>query len=131
VLAHELRNPLAPVRTALEILQRQRLTEPRARKSVDILVRQVGQMTRLVDDLLDVSRISSGKVHLERALVDLPALVRTVVDDHRVHADEHALSITLELPDGPVHVLGDEIRLSQALGNVLSNAIKFTPPGGS
>jgi PAS domain S-box-containing protein len=131
VLSHELRNPLAPVRTAVEVLRRAHMRDAHLLKALDILGRQVMHMTRLVDDLLDVSRITSGKVHLERACIDLSQLLRTVVGDLRSAMEAASLSLALEVPDSPIYVNADEIRLSQAFGNVLSNAIKFTEPGGS
>jgi signal transduction histidine kinase/ActR/RegA family two-component response regulator len=126
-LAHELRNPLAPIRMAVEIMRRRRLT---AGQALDIIDRQVDQLTRLVDDLLDVSRITRGKVELRKEWVDLRSIVDRALEGVQpaLEASDHRPQ--LELPTAPLHVHGDAARLSQALGNLLHNATKHTPPGG-
>ena len=128
-LAHELRNPLAPIRFALETLKPG--TPPaiaaRAREIVD---RQVRQLVRLVDDLLDVSRITANKIQLRREPHDLARLMETAVESITplASAAEHTLEVTL--PTVPIHVNGDPTRLVQIFANVLNNAVKFTPRGG-
>jgi PAS domain S-box-containing protein len=131
MLAHELRNPLAPIRNAAEILQRigpdNHVHLRQARGMID---RQVSHMARLVDDLLDVSRISRGKILLRTERLDLVPLVHATVEDHRSLLEGGGLSLAAVLPDEPLWVMGDPTRLSQILGNLLQNANKFTNPGG-
>lgn len=131
MLAHELRNPLAPMRTALEVL---RLggndVATRDRLSL-VLERQVRHMSRLMDDLLDVSRISRGTTLLRREPLELGRLVRDTVEDYRRTAEGAGVSLELELPDEPCPVLGDPLRLAQVIGNLLQNAVKFTGAGGT
>ena len=130
MLGHELRNPLAPIRNAVQILRQAGHHEPVLAKARDMIDRQVSHMTRLVDDLLDVSRISRGKVLLHRERLDLTKLVRDTVEDHRRDLEAGGLTLDLELPAEPLWVEGDATRLAQALGNLLSNAGKFTDSGG-
>jgi signal transduction histidine kinase len=130
VLGHELRNPLAPIRNALQVLHL-RGTDPATLEwTQGILDRQVGQVTRLVDDLLDVSRIARGKIQLRRQRLDLATLVRHTAQDHAAALEDARLALTVTAPDEPVWVEGDPTRLTQVLGNLLHNAIKFTDPGG-
>jgi PAS domain S-box-containing protein len=128
ILSHELRNPLAPIRNAVFLLQRGRANAPG--HALEIIERQVGHLSRMVEDLLDVSRISRGKVQLQASGVDLAELVRRTVDDHRVAATRAGLALGLSLPAGAIRMQGDPTRLAQVLGNLLSNAMKFTPEGG-
>jgi two-component system, chemotaxis family, CheB/CheR fusion protein len=129
LLAHELRNPLAPIRSAVQLMQ---LTDdPEANKTATgIVERQVDQMVRLVDDLLDVSRISRGKIELRRQRIDLASVVKQAIEDTRplVKSMGHELSVTL--PPEPVFLNADRTRLIQVLGNLLNNACKFTDMGG-
>jgi PAS domain S-box-containing protein len=130
MLAHELRNPLAPIRNAFQVLQRVDPLDPTLRKARDIIGRQVTHLARLVDDLLDVSRISRGKILLRKERLDLVPLVRTVAEDHRPLLEEAGLTLAVELPDRPQEVTGDPTRLAQVVGNLMNNAAKFTEPGG-
>jgi PAS domain S-box-containing protein len=130
VLSHELRNPLAPIRNALFLLRRPDAGPEQASRSIAVIERQVSQLTRLVEDLLDLSRISSGKVQLQRTRLDLAELVRRTAEDYRGAAAAAGLDLTVDLPDGPLWIDGDMTRLAQAVGNLLSNAVKFTRPGG-
>ena len=130
MLSHELRNPLAPIRNALYILERAEPTGPQARRAKDVATRQVSHLTRLVDDLLDVTRIARGKIELRRADLDLGALARRTADDYRVLMQDRHLELAIEVPEAPLVVNGDDTRLAQVLGNLLSNAAKFTPAGG-
>jgi two-component system CheB/CheR fusion protein len=135
VLSHELRNPLGTIRSALSILDRgtDRGTAPAssdAARARTIIDRQMGHLSRLVDDLLDVSRIKTGKIRIERCPVEMRELARRTVEDHLSLMLANDLVIDMRLPDTPVWVDGDPIRLSQVLGNLLQNASKFTPPGG-
>ena len=128
-LAHELRNPLAPIRFALEALKidSPRATAARAR---DVIDRQVGQLVRLVDDLLDVSRITANKIQLRRESLDLASLMGTAVESITAAAAAAEHTVHVQLPSAPVQVNGDGARLVQVFANVLNNAVKFTPPGG-
>jgi signal transduction histidine kinase len=130
MLSHELRNPLAPIRNALHILGRADPASPPARRALEIASRQVGHLTRLVDDLLDVTRVARGKIQLHRGAVDLAAVARRAADDHRALLTERGVELSVRETGRPVPVLGDETRLAQVLGNLLHNAAKFTPAGG-
>jgi signal transduction histidine kinase/ActR/RegA family two-component response regulator len=130
VLAHELRNPLAPVRNAVEVMRLRDVDDPGLRWARDIIDRQVQQMTRLVDDLLDVSRITRGKVKLQKEPVDLAAVVARAVEISRPLIDARRHELTVTLPPEPVRVEADAIRLAQVVANLLNNAAKFTPEGG-
>ncbi len=128
MLGHELRNPLSPIVTALHLMASRdpglHVFERR------IIERQVAHMTRLVDDLLDVSRITQGKIELRHERVDLRTVVDRALEMTRPLYDSRARPVALQMPDHPVHVWGDWVRLSQVLGNLLSNAAKFTPADG-
>jgi CheY-like chemotaxis protein/nitrogen-specific signal transduction histidine kinase len=130
LLAHELRNPLAPICNALQILRLRGGDSATLEWAEDILERQVGHLTRLVDDLLDVSRMTRRKITLKRERVDLARLVRVAAEDHRAALEHAHLGLELDLPPMPLWVEGDSTRLAQVLDNLLSNANKFTPPGG-
>ena len=130
LLAHELRNPLAPIRNAVEILRRSGGDEQKVRSATELMQRQVGQMVRLVDDLLDVSRISRGQIEVRREPVELASIVHSAVEAVRplCASMNHELSVTL--PPQPVYLNADPSRLAQVVGNLLNNACKFTEPGG-
>ena len=129
VLSHELRNPLAPIGNSLAILDRVPPDSAQAHKARAVILRQTQHLTRLVDDLLDVNRISSGKIELRRARVDLRDIVRRACDDHRSLFDERHLDLRFEEPTGPVFVDADPTRIAQVVGNLLQNASKFSEPG--
>jgi PAS domain S-box-containing protein len=130
VLAHELRNPLAPILNALHILGHA-ATDPHSHEQArGILDRQTRHLARLVDDLLDVSRISRGKAQLRRERLDLARLVRTTAEDHRATVGRAGLALVVDVPETPVWVIGDTTRLAQVLTNLLDNAAKFTGRGG-
>ncbi len=131
MLGHELRNPLAPIRNCLHVLSRPQATAEHVDKAKATIERQVSHLTRLVDDLLDISRISQGKVLLRRQRLDLVDLVRTAVEDQRGSVEAAGLAASLDLPPRPLWVAGDPTRLAQILGNVLHNAVKFTERGGA
>jgi PAS domain S-box-containing protein len=129
-LAHELRNPLAPIRTAAAILKELDRPEPRLAQVREMIERQVTHLARLVDDLLDVSRISRGRALLRKVRLDLVPLVGAAVEDHRPLLEGAGLKLSVELPRGPLWVEGDPTRLAQVVGNLLHNAHKFTDAGG-
>jgi signal transduction histidine kinase/DNA-binding response OmpR family regulator len=130
MLAHELRNPLAPILNATRLLQEDGVGEDGRRRAIDAADRQVRHMARLVDDLLDVSRIRSGKVRLRKEPVDLCRVVRDSVQavEPIVQARRHSLSVNV--PAGQLVAVGDAVRLTQVVENVLTNAAKYTDPGG-
>jgi len=130
MLAHELRNPLAPIRNAAELLRRLDPIAPQARNAVDLIARQAGHMARLVDDLLDVSRVTQGKVTLVSAPVELAATIHAAVELARPLIDVRHHALTLTLPHAPLYVEGDPARLAQIVGNLLNNAAKYTEDGG-
>lgn len=130
LLGHELRNPLAPVSNAVHLLRLRGSDPALLGWATDLLDRQARHMTRLVDELLDVSRIGRGKMLLHRETVDLVQLMRTAVEDHRATLEEAGLKVHLELPAGSIHCQGDGTRFAQIVGNLLANAAKFTDPGG-
>jgi PAS domain S-box-containing protein len=130
MLAHELRNPLAPIRNALHLLQFQAGDVAAVDRWRGVMDRQVRHLSRLVDDLLDVSRISRGRVSLQRERLDLRRLVQINSEDHRAAVEEAGLSIELHLLESPVWVMADATRLTQVLDNLLENARKFTERDG-
>lgn len=130
MLAHELRNPLAPIRNALGILRLAEGNIETIGSATEIMDRQIAQMVRLVDDLLDVSRISRGKIELRRGFIDLASSVRHAVESVRPLCESKGLQLSVSLPREPVYLNADPIRLSQVVANLLSNACKFTNSGG-
>lgn len=130
MLAHELRNPLAPIRTALAVLRRVASPDPIVRRSEDIIDRQVEQLTRMVDDLLDVSRLTQGKIRLDRVPVELAVVMERAVDTVRPEISRRNHRLEIAVPAEPVFVDGDPVRLTQVLANLLNNAAKYTPEGG-
>jgi signal transduction histidine kinase/CheY-like chemotaxis protein len=129
-LAHELRNPLAPIRTATELLQLHRDDPAITERALGILGRQVAHLVRLVDDLVDINRISRGEVELRLAPVELAAVVETALEISRPLLDQARHIVTVDVPATGLLVRGDRARLAQALSNLLNNAAKYTPPGG-
>ncbi|HJY33408.1 MAG TPA: response regulator [Vicinamibacterales bacterium] len=130
MLAHELRNPLAPIRTSVQLMQIDGLPAAQHERARDIIKRQVDHMVRLIDDLLDVSRISRGQITLKRENVGLNAVVARAVETARPFVEEFGHTLDVELPAASVRLLGDETRLAQVVGNLLHNAAKYTEPGG-
>ncbi len=129
-LAHELRNPLAPVRNALQIMRLAGTNGQAVEQARAMMDRQVGQMVRLIDDLLDVSRITRGKLALRRERVDLAAAVNCAIETASPLIEAAGHELTVSLPPGPVHLDADPTRLAQVFGNLLANAAKFTDRGG-
>jgi len=130
MLAHELRNPLAPINAALYILAEEPLSGEAARRARTVIGRQAQHLSRLVDDLLDVTRLASGKVELHREAVSVDDVLRLSVEDHAELAARANVHLALEVPEKPVVVHGDRTRLAQIIGNLLQNAVRFTPAGG-
>jgi len=131
MLAHELRNPLAPIRTGLQVLALPQADRTATDKVRGMMVRQIQHMGRIVDDLLDVSRIQQRKVTLRRERLDLARLVHLAVEDQRPAFDAAGVSLALDAPSNPVWVHGDATRLTQVFGNLLHNASKFTDKDGA
>jgi len=130
VLAHELRNPLAPIANALQLM-RMNASDPQQLKwSREVIERQLSQLKRLVDDLIDVSRITRGKITLSRERIAVAALIERAVETVEPLMQEHAQTFAVESPATPLWVDGDPLRLTQALGNILGNAAKYTNRGG-
>ncbi len=128
MLGHELRNPLAPIVTALRLMT---LRNPEAHQTERrVIERQVTHLTRLVDDLLDVSRFARGKVQIKRELIDLRDAVNRALEMVQPLMDQRAARLRIDLPQEPVFVSGDQVRLAQVFSNLLNNAAKFTPPAG-
>jgi signal transduction histidine kinase/DNA-binding response OmpR family regulator len=130
MLAHELRNPLAPIRSAVQVLLSDRAGPGQQQWSKEVISRQVQQMVRIVDDLLDVSRITRGKIILRTEPIDLRAVASEAVETSRPVIDQRRQELTVLLPDKPVHVQGDTARLAQVIANLLNNAAKYTEEGG-
>ncbi|MFS2022813.1 ATP-binding protein [Massilia sp. CT11-137] len=130
MLAHELRNPLAPIMTAAQLLKLGRLDARSVANASEIIVRQAEHMTDLVNDLLDVSRVTRGLVTLEMEALDLNVIVSAAVEQVRPLMDARRHALTLQLSGQPAHVTGDRTRLVQVISNILNNAAKYTAPGG-
>jgi len=130
ILAHELRNPLAPLHNALEILQRFDAASGEAVWARELIVRQVANMTRLVDDLMDVSRVTRGTIELRRERISAQTIVERAIETSRPLIERSGLSLNVELPDEPLVLDCDLARLTQAVANLLNNAARYTPRGG-
>jgi signal transduction histidine kinase len=129
-LGHELRNPLAPVLTGLQLLKMSAQTDPTAVRATAVMERQIRHLIRLVDDLLEVSRITTGLIDVRREPLDLASVIRSAVETSRPDVEQGRHELTLDLPAEPITVSGDPVRLTQVFANVLTNAAKYTPPGG-
>lgn len=130
MLSHELRNPLAPLMTSVDILRMRNISDPVVQQTSDVIARQVQHLTRLVDDLMDVSRITSGRIALSNALIDIAVPVARAIELSRTLIDTKSHSLHLSLPEHPVMISGDLTRLTQVMVNLLNNAAKYTPQGG-
>ena len=129
-LAHELRNPLASIRNAIQFLKLKGALEPDVQMARDLIDRQVENLVRLVDDLLDVSRINSNKLELRKEHVYLRNVIETAVETSRPQVESQGHQLTLALPPSPISLQADPVRLCQAIANLLNNAAKYTEPGG-
>jgi PAS domain S-box-containing protein len=130
VLGHELRNPLAPIANAVQLLQAVHTSDERVMYARDVIERQAAHLARLVEDLLDVSRITSGQLTLRHEVLDGRDLVLRALEVSRPLAEAREQVLTAQVQSGPLHVTGDPVRLSQVLLNLVNNAVKFTPRGG-
>lgn len=130
MLAHELRNPLTPISSAADLLNLLYANEPRVRRSSETIKRQVAHMTRLIDDLLDVSRVTRNLVRIDKKVIDFRRIISAAMEQVQALADEKRLHVELCLPEVPVYVVGDETRLVQVAANILNNATKYTQAGG-
>jgi len=130
MLGHELRNPLAPIRNAIHVMRKLATPDPKLKWARDVVDRQVDHLVRLVNDLLDVSRIVQGKLTLKVGLVDLVTAISQAVETSQplIESRHHTLSVTV--PKDPVYLEGDHVRLVQVVSNLLDNAAKYTPEGG-
>jgi PAS domain S-box-containing protein len=130
MLAHELRNPLAPIRNAIELMDMDTTDDPARRAVTQMMQRQVSQMVRLVDDLLDVSRVSNGKIALRKEPVDLNGVVQHAMEAVRPAMEGLGQHLEVNMPGGSMQVHGDPVRLAQVVGNLLNNASKFSERNG-
>jgi signal transduction histidine kinase/DNA-binding response OmpR family regulator len=129
-LSHELRNPLAPMRAALHMLRSQAVEPERSRALLETMDRQVAQMTRLVEDLLDISRITRGAIELRRETLNVSSEVRNAIESCQGQLEIGGHEVVVTLPEQPLQVVADRVRLQQILENVILNAAKYTEPGG-
>lgn len=131
MLAHELRNPLTPIRNSLEIWRKGVASEEETRKAQETMDRQLTHEARLIDELIDLSRINSGAISLKIERLDLCQIVRLVLQDLTPQAESSGLNLLADVPEAPLMVDGDRIRLAQIVSNLLANSIKFTPEAGT
>jgi signal transduction histidine kinase/ABC-type amino acid transport substrate-binding protein len=130
MLSHELRNPLAPIRNSLYILDHASAGSDQSKTAQQVIDRQVTHMTRLVDDLLDITRLSRGKIQLQRKPIDLRKVVESTAEDHRSSLVRNGIDLRLHIAPAPLWIEADETRVAQVIGNLLHNSAKFTPSGG-
>jgi signal transduction histidine kinase len=130
MLSHELRNPLAPIRTSVYLLNHAGADTQAAETARQVIGRQTDHLTKLIDDLLDVTRIARGKVEIKREPIDVAEVVGRAADDHRPLLSERGLAVRFDIPRDEAWVIGDATRIAQIVANLLDNAAKFTPRGG-
>jgi signal transduction histidine kinase len=130
MLAHELRNPLAPIVIGIELMESYGLADALLKRTHETMKRQVEQLTRLVDDLLDVSRITSGKIELRKESVALTTIIEQAIDVARPALEAQKHRLIIEMPDEPVQLTADTVRLIQVVANLLNNSVRYTEPGG-
>lgn len=129
-LAHELRNPLAPLRNAIEILRLQGVQTPESQWALDIMGRQMQQMTRLIDDLLDIARITGNKLELKKEVIELADILKVAIETAKPLIESFGHEFSVVLPQEPIYLKGDSVRIAQAISNLLNNAAKYTESGG-
>ncbi len=129
-LAHELRNPMAPLRNALYVLKSAEAAPVLRQDALDLMQRQIEQMVRLVDDLMDVSRITRGRIELHKAPVEFAEIIRNAIETAQPLLGERRHAFTADIPQEPVFIDGDAVRMAQIFANLLTNAAKYTDPGG-
>lgn len=130
MLAHELRNPLAPIVTSVQVLKHPFLGEDQRRRQIEIVERQAVQMSRLVEDLLDLSRVSRGRIELKREPLDLASVLRAAIDTSSSMMEARGHHVTVQMPEDRLVLEADAVRLTQVFSNMLQNAAKYTDPGG-
>lgn len=130
MLGHELRNPLAPIRNAVKIMKQRGSEDPALCWARDVIDHQVQQLAQLVDDLLEISRVTRGKVRLQKEVVDVTTIIAYAVETSRPIIDSHRHRLSIGLPPSPLRVEADPVRMAQALSNLLNNAAKYTEDGG-
>jgi signal transduction histidine kinase len=130
MLAHELRNPLAPIVIGIELMESYGLADALLKRTHETMKRQVEQLTRLVDDLLDVSRITSGKIELRKESVALASIIEQAIDVARPALEAQKHRLLVEMPDEPVQLTADTVRMIQVVANLLNNSVRYTDPGG-
>ena len=129
-LAHELRNPLAPIRAAVKILQLKANPTPESQSALEVIERQTRQMTRLIDDLLDIARITSNKLDLRNERIELGEVLNAAVETSRPLIEQRGHELIVKVPEDPIFLDGDLVRLAQVISNLLNNAAKYTERGG-
>ena len=129
-LSHELRNPIGIIHTSLALIDRAGIASEQGQRALPVIQRQVTQVDRLLHDLLDIARISKGKIHLRRESVELNEIVRTAGEDHRQMFEQEGIEFDIKVANEPLRGCVDRARIGQAVGNLLQNAAKFTPRGG-
>jgi CheY-like chemotaxis protein len=129
-LAHELRNPLAPIRNSLHIFRMAGIQDPAVQRVTEMMERQVAHMVRMVDDLLEVSRISRGKIELRKEQVELASVLRNAMETSLPLVERGKHKLTIDVPDEPLMLDADPVRLAQVFANLLNNSAKYTPAGG-
>jgi CheY-like chemotaxis protein/two-component sensor histidine kinase len=131
MLAHELRNPLAPIRNAIELMGRRGLGDPALESMRQMIERQTGHLTRIVDDLLDVNRIAHGRLSIGKEPIDLIDVLSRAIETSRPLIDSRGHRLEVDIPAHPLEIEGDAVRLTQVMINLLNNAAKYTPRGGA
>ena len=130
MLSHELRNPLSPIASALQLMRLQKEVDPLQRRAITIIERQVGQLTRLIDDLLEISRITTGRIHLQQTPIAVNEILENAVETIRPLSDKRQHELTVALSSQPLWIFADAARMEQVVVNLLTNAIKFADKGG-
>jgi signal transduction histidine kinase len=130
-LSHELRNPLAPIRSAAGVLRTGRVPPDRVQQLGAMMERNVAALARLLDDLLDLSRVNTGRIELRRSPVVLQAVIGNAIETIRPQLDAARQQLVVTLPPGDIVLDGDDVRLAQVFANLLANAVKYTDPGGA